>query len=148
MGDNGLVTAQVGIPMPAYGDFAAFGLAGWSLFFFAAAIGAYCQHLVVFAFELCTPNLHCFERVCALLIGHVLAVQVPATSLARQTLLKTCTDVQSRSDIWAHSRGFTIHHVLQGYLSLRVLRCCETIEIASFDFSAFWSVFFLRVDGL
>lgn len=31
---------QVGIPMPAYGEYAAFGLAGWILFFFAAAVGS------------------------------------------------------------------------------------------------------------
>lgn len=30
---------QLGIPMPAYAEYAAFGLAGWILFFFAAAVG-------------------------------------------------------------------------------------------------------------
>jgi photosystem II protein len=31
---------QLGIPMPAYAEYAGFGLAGWILFFFAAAIGS------------------------------------------------------------------------------------------------------------
>jgi photosystem II protein len=31
---------QLGIPMPAYAEYAGFGLAGWILFFFAAAVGS------------------------------------------------------------------------------------------------------------
>ena len=35
-----LFCLQLGVPVPLYSQYAAFGLAGWIFFFFAAAVGS------------------------------------------------------------------------------------------------------------